>query len=77
MREFGSYFCRFGGTSASSALVAGFIALGKSSTELSDCADGPEAKSWLLSQCIEIKDDDGEAFQFPAWGDAASFPDKI
>ncbi|MFK5979862.1 MAG: S8/S53 family peptidase [Rhizobiaceae bacterium] len=76
MREFGSYFCRFGGTSASSALVAGFIALGKSSTSLNNCADGPEAKSWLLSQCIEITDDDGEIFQFPSWASGVSFPEK-
>ena len=25
LREFGSYFCRFGGTSASSAIVGGFL----------------------------------------------------
>lgn len=51
MREFGSYFCRFGGTSASSALTCGFISL---------------AKSWLLANCALITHD-AETFAMPSW----------
>ncbi len=74
VREFGSYFCRFGGTSAASAFVAGFLALGKSSRELSPDADGLEAKAWLLSRCMAITDGEDE-YHFPSWDGRARFPD--
>lgn len=76
LREFGSYFCRFGGTSAASAFVAGFLALGKSSGALHASADGLDAKTWLMSRCAVLNDGDDE-FLFPAWDGTAHFPDRL
>ncbi|NSX54347.1 S8/S53 family peptidase [Parasulfitobacter algicola] len=77
MREFGSYYCRFGGTSAASALIAGFLALGKTSGELADTADGIASKTWLLSKCKTLSDQDLQ-FRFPVWTNcvAPDFPDS-
>ncbi len=75
LREFGSYFCRFGGTSASSAFVAGFLALAKSCGELADYADGMDAKAWLVSRSATVTDA-GDEYLYPVWSGAPSFPDK-
>lgn len=75
LREFGSYFCRFGGTSASSALVAGFLSLGFSTGAVAKTADGLEAKNWLISKCEQLTDGD-ETYPFPVWYGSASFPDS-
>jgi len=50
VRDIGSFYCRFGGTSAASALIAGFISLGMSQGGLAHDAGGPAAKRWLLAQ---------------------------
>ncbi len=52
LREFGSFFCRFGGTSAASAIIGGLMALGRSLERVPTGADGVEAKAWLLGICI-------------------------
>ena len=74
LREFGSYFCRFGGTSAASAIVAGFLSLGKSCNEIGEEASGVEVKNWLLSKCKTLSDGD-QTFSYPVWYGSASFPD--
>lgn len=51
VREFGSYFCRFGGTSAASAVIGGFLALGRGLGRVPDSADGVAIKAWLIAQC--------------------------
>lgn len=73
LREFGSYFCRFGGTSGSSALVAGFLSLAKS-TKRFEGTTGVEAKSWLLANSKEVTSD-GDTFLMPVWSGTPSFPD--
>ncbi len=73
LREFGSYFCRFGGTSASSAIVAGFLALGRSSGNLGTDADGLAAKNWLLSKCQVVSEDDMQ-HRLPVWSGTPYFP---
>ncbi|ABV92613.1 putative peptidase [Dinoroseobacter shibae DFL 12 = DSM 16493] len=75
LREFGSYFCSFGGTSAASALVAGYLSLGFSAGALGARSDGLEAKSWLLRHCAMVADGD-ESYAYPAWGGTCSFPDR-
>ena len=52
LREFGSYFCRFGGTSAACAIIGGLLALATATGRLPPRADGLEAKAWLMSQCL-------------------------
>lgn len=74
MREHGSYFCRFGGTSAASALIAGFLSLGYSMGELLREGGGGNAKSWLLSKAVAISTEDGD-FQLPSWTGKINFPD--
>ena len=73
IREFGSYFSRFGGTSGSSALVAGFLSLAKSMARY-DGNSGVEAKSWLIANS-EIITAEGETFHMPVWFGTALFPD--
>ncbi|TNJ40621.1 S8/S53 family peptidase [Phaeobacter sp. B1627] len=73
MREYGSYFSRFGGTSAASALVAGFMSLGRSMGEY-PTNSGNAAKSWLLSKSHEQQGCD-MPFGVPCWSGAPSFPD--
>lgn len=75
MVEFGSYFCRFGGTSASSALVCGFISLGMSTGVLTD-RDGPGAKAWLIGQSQAINDDDSNVL-IPCFSGTVCFPDRV
>lgn len=75
VRDFGSYFCRFGGTSASSALVAGFLSLGLSCGRLGAPADGMAAKSWLMSRAVTL-DGTNPAITFPHWSGTPSFPDS-
>ncbi|MFN7002457.1 MAG: S8/S53 family peptidase [Roseinatronobacter sp.] len=55
LQEYGSYFCDFGGTSAASAIVAGFMALGRGLGALPADADGIAAKAWLLSKCQPLR----------------------
>ncbi|MFT6088704.1 S8 family serine peptidase [Sulfitobacter sp.] len=74
MREYGSYFSMFGGTSAASALVAGFLSLGYSAGKIANCS-GIEAKSWLLSNCYK-RNCDQEEFVVPCWTDNPAFPDS-
>ena len=74
LREYGSYFSRFGGTSAASALIAGFLSLGKSTQDMGD-GSGVAAKAWLLSKCYTIEYED-EAMIVPCWKGQPSFPDK-
>jgi len=75
LREFGSYFCSFGGTSAASALVAGFLSLGQSTGALTKGADGLSAKAWLIGNCAELERD-GVTLRFPAWDGTYVFPDE-
>lgn len=51
LREFGSYFCEFGGTSAACAIIGGVVALGRGLGRFPADADGIGAKTWLLSLC--------------------------
>lgn len=74
LREFGSYFCRFGGTSAASAIVAGFISLGFSLKLIPLNSDGLKAKQWLISKCIKIDAEEG-SFLYPSWTGQIIFPD--
>lgn len=76
LREFGSYFCRFGGTSAASAIVAGFLSLGVSCDVIGEATSGVEVKNWLLSKCESLSDGD-QVFSYPVWEGTASFPDQI
>ncbi|WP_317055525.1 S8 family serine peptidase [Roseovarius rhodophyticola] len=71
--DYGSYFSRFGGTSAASALVAGFLSLGRS-TGAYEANSGLVAKSWLLGKCHVQKGDD-EEFCMPCWSGTPIFPD--
>lgn len=73
LREFGSYFCRFGGTSAASAIIAGFISLGFSLSQLPRKSDGLSTKEWLISKCISVDSDDG-SFLYPAFSGEMNFP---
>lgn len=75
LREFGSYFCSFGGTSAACALVAGYLSLAYSSGALSSEADGLEAKAWLVGNCAEVVHGD-DRYAYPAWAGHHVFPDK-
>lgn len=74
LREFGSYYCRFGGTSAASALVAGFLSLGQTAGQYPQGSGGVEAKTWLLGRCIGLGADHGEMV-VPAWSGQLTFPD--
>jgi rhodanese-related sulfurtransferase len=55
VREVGSFYCRFGGTSAAAALAAGFASLAVSRGDLARGVGGVAAKNWLLErvQCVE------------------------
>ena len=75
MREFGSYFSRFGGTSAASALIAGFLSLAKS-TGRSTLSTGVGAKTWLIAQSHDLGADD-EKLAVPCWSGEPTFPDKV
>ena len=74
LRDYGSCFCRFGGTSAASALVTGFISLGISAGEIKADRDGLSAKAWLLSKCHCVEDRN-PAVRFPVWSGVPNFPD--
>ncbi|KQI72962.1 peptidase [Loktanella sp. 5RATIMAR09] len=73
MREYGSYFNRFGGTSCASALVAGFLSLGYSTGKITG-RSGVEAKSWLLTHCHH-HDRDEDACNVLCWSGKPVFPD--
>jgi subtilisin family serine protease len=51
VREIGSYFCTFGGTSAASAITAGFLAaaIGAGECPWPDAGRGLAAREWLLA----------------------------
>lgn len=74
VREFGSYFCRFGGTSASSALIAGFLSLARSTGEIGADMDGLAAKTWLMSHSVVLPDEPSD-FRFAIWSGNPDFPD--
>lgn len=74
LREFGSYFCRFGGTSAASAIMAGFVSLGYSLGELKACDNGLSVKKWLLSKSSVVDETNG-SFHYPSWSGDICFPD--
>lgn len=74
LREFGSYFCRFGGTSAASALISGFLALARSTGAVPHDVDGLAAKAWLMSRVSVLPDDPNE-FRFAVWAGEPTFPD--
>jgi len=84
MREYGSYYCRFGGTSGASALIGGFLSLGLSLGYWSrgtgganggtGDADGIAAKSWLLAQSKPLASDRGDA-RIPVLHGDPVFPD--
>ena len=61
LREYGSYYCRFGGTSGAAALVGGFLSLGMSLGHWSRGAGGIAAKDWLLAQSKPLDADRGDA----------------
>jgi len=50
LREYGSYFCRFTGTSAACAIIGGFLALARGLGKYDPCADGVGLKAWLVRQ---------------------------
>lgn len=50
LREFGSYFCRFGGTSAACAIIGGFLAIARGLGKFDPRADGVGVKAWLVQQ---------------------------
>jgi hypothetical protein len=75
MREFGSYFCRFGGTSAASAQVAGFLSLGQSIGDYPQGSNGVDAKAWLLGKCTTLGAQHG-TMVMPVLRGTAAFPDN-
>lgn len=75
MREFGSYYCRFGGTSGASALVAGFVSLAHNTGRLSRSCGGIEAKAWLLASSVALGADRG-TMVMPVFSGTPSFPDQ-
>ena len=74
MREYGSYFCRFGGTSAASAQIAGLLALGHSLGRLAHGCGGVDAKTWLMSNAVPVGPEDGSMLAATLNG-TAHFPD--
>ncbi len=76
LREFGSYFCRFGGTSAASAIVAGFVSLGVSLGQIPRAGDGGlGVKTWLMSRTVQVDTEENGSFHYLSWNGAVSFPD--
>jgi hypothetical protein len=75
MREFGSYYCRFGGTSGASALIGGFLSLAHSTGRLPQGCGGVEAKAWLLAQAVRIGPENGTMLM-PVFSGSPSFPDQ-
>jgi hypothetical protein len=75
MREFGSYYCRFGGTSGASAIIGGFLSLGHSTGSLPQGCGGIEAKAWLLSKSVSVGPDNG-TMVMPVFAGTPSFPDQ-
>lgn len=75
IREFGSYFCRFGGTSAASAQIAGFLSLGRTIGLIEDHAGGIGAKAWLMGLSSGLGADHG-GMVVPALVGAPKFPDQ-
>ena len=74
IREYGSYYCRFGGTSAASAQVAGLLSLAQSTGMLPQGCSGIEAKSWMLANAVPLSTDRGSILCASLNGNA-SFPD--
>lgn len=75
VREFGSYYCRFGGTSGASALVAGFLSLAVSTGRLSQGCGGVDAKAWLLSSSVAFGPDHGTMIM-PVFNGSPVFQDQ-
>lgn len=74
VRDVGSYYTRFGGTSAASSLVAGMISLGISSGAIDDTEDGISKKSWLIAQCRPLNNEHRLAC-FASFISDVKFPD--
>lgn len=74
LHEYGSYFSLFGGTSAASALIAGFLSLGRSTGQF-PTGSGSAAKTWLLSKSHE-RTNCAIPFRIPCWSGSPSFPDR-
>lgn len=75
LREFGSYFCRFGGTSAASALVAGYLSLAQSTGRLGKGSGGLDTKAWLLANSKPLGAD-RDGLLVPCWAEEPTFPDQ-
>ena len=75
LREYGSYFCRFGGTSGAAALIGGFLALGLSLGRWSRNAGGIAARDWLLTQAHRLAEGRGDARMPVLGGGAPVLPD--
>lgn len=65
VRDYGALFCRFGGTSASAALVSGFISLGMTAGICNKGDGGAAVKHWLLQRCRRTK----AGLSVPVWKD--------
>lgn len=76
LREYGSYFCRFGGTSAASAIIAGFLSLARGLGKLPSGADGIEAKAWLLGQSTAPTAENPNMLVPSLWGNAFEPADR-
>lgn len=75
LREYGSYFCRFGGTSGAAALIGGFLSLGLSLGQWDRAAGGIAARTWLLAQASPLDAGRGDARVPVLGGGDPVFPD--
>jgi subtilisin family serine protease len=74
IRDYGSIYCRFGGTSAAAALVGGFISLGITSGALARRSPGDDVRRWLLGKSKPSKTGT-VGVPIPVWEDSPSHPD--
>ena len=78
IREFGSWFCTFGGTSAASAIAAGFLSTGITSGALAMPADpasrGVAAKNWLVSKAVAARPNGDGVANLICWSGAPDLP---
>ncbi|WP_209426150.1 S8/S53 family peptidase [Pararhodobacter sp. SW119] len=74
LREYGSYYCRFGGTSGAAALVGGFLSLGRSLGHWDRDDGGIAARDWLLSRSKPLAAERGDA-RIPVLSGEPVFPD--
>lgn len=74
VREVGSFYCRFGGTSAAAALAAGFVSLAVSRGDLARGAGGVAAKEFMLARVQRI---DGLDYPVLSWNAKLAFPATV